>query len=65
MGSATVQGQLRGALARDWAAYGEQICLPLQGAALDAAHVTAGTPCSMPALARVSWRCWPASEAHR
>lgn len=37
MGSATVQGQLWGALARDWAAYGEQICLPLQGAALDAA----------------------------
>jgi SAM-dependent methyltransferase len=43
MGSATVQGQLWGALARDWAAYGEQIGLPLQGAALDAAHVTAGT----------------------
>ena len=43
MGSATVQGQLWGTLARDWAAYGEQICLPLQGAALDAAHVTAGT----------------------
>jgi hypothetical protein len=43
MGSATVQRQLWGTLARDWAAYGEQICLPLQGAALDAAHVTAGT----------------------
>ena len=43
MGSATVQGQLWGALANDWAAYGEQLCLPLQGAALDAAHVTAGT----------------------
>lgn len=43
MGSAIAQGQLWGALARDWAAYGEQICLPLQGAALDAAHVTAGT----------------------
>jgi SAM-dependent methyltransferase len=43
MGSATVQGQLWGALARDWAAYGEQLGLPLQGAALDAAHVTAGT----------------------
>jgi SAM-dependent methyltransferase len=43
MGSATVQGQLWGALARDWAAYGEQIGLPLQAAALDAAHVTAGT----------------------
>ena len=43
MGSATVQGQLWGTNARDWAAYGEQICLPLQGAALDAAHVTAGT----------------------
>jgi SAM-dependent methyltransferase len=43
MGSATVQGQLWGALATDWAAYGEQIGLPLQGAALDAAHVTAGT----------------------
>jgi SAM-dependent methyltransferase len=43
MGSATVQGQLWGTHARDWATYGEQICLPLQGAALDAAHVTAGT----------------------
>jgi SAM-dependent methyltransferase len=43
MGSATVQGQPWGTLARDWAAYGEQLCLPLQGAALDAAHVTAGT----------------------
>jgi SAM-dependent methyltransferase len=43
MGSATIQGQLWGALAEDWAAYGEQIGLPLQGAALDAAHVTAGT----------------------
>ena len=43
MGSATVQGQLWGALANDWAAYGEQLCLPLQGAALDAAHVTTGT----------------------
>jgi SAM-dependent methyltransferase len=43
MGSATIQGQLWGTHAQDWAAYGEQICLPLQGAALDAAHVTAGT----------------------
>jgi SAM-dependent methyltransferase len=43
MGSATVQGQLWGTQARDWAAFGEQICLPLQGAALDAAHVTEGT----------------------
>ena len=43
MGSATVQGQPWGTLARDWAAYGEQTRLPLQGAALDAAHVTAGT----------------------
>jgi SAM-dependent methyltransferase len=43
MGRATVQGQLWETLARDWAAYGEQLCLPLQGAALDAAHVTAGT----------------------
>jgi SAM-dependent methyltransferase len=43
MGSATVQGQLWGTLARDWAAFGEQLCLPLHGAALDAAHVTAGT----------------------
>jgi SAM-dependent methyltransferase len=41
MGSAMVQGQLWGA--RDWAAYGEQLCVPLQGAALDAAHVTTGT----------------------
>jgi SAM-dependent methyltransferase len=43
MANATVQGQLWGTHARDWAAYGEQLCLPLQGAALDAAHVTAGT----------------------
>jgi SAM-dependent methyltransferase len=43
MGSATVQGQLWGARAQQWAAYGEQICLPLFGAVLDAAHVTHGT----------------------
>ena len=43
MASATIQGQLWGAHARDWAALGEQLCLPLLGAALDAAHVTAGT----------------------
>jgi SAM-dependent methyltransferase len=30
-------------LAQDWAAYGEQLSLPLLGAALDAAHVTTGT----------------------
>jgi SAM-dependent methyltransferase len=43
MGSATVQGQLWGARAQDWAACVEQVCLPLFGAALDAARVTAGT----------------------
>jgi len=42
MGSATIQGQLWGARAQDWAAYVEQACLPLFGAALDAARVTAG-----------------------
>ena len=43
MGSATVQGQLWGARAQDWAAYLEQVGLPLIGAALDAARVTSGT----------------------
>src|SRR5919202_2128530 len=43
MGSATVQGQLWGMHARDFAVYLEQVGLPLFGAALDAAHVTAGT----------------------
>lgn len=43
MGSATIQGQLWGNRARDWAAYTEQVGLPLFGAALDAARVTAGT----------------------
>ncbi len=43
MGSAAIQGQLWGARAQDWATYGEQVCLPLFGAALDAAGVTVGT----------------------
>lgn len=43
MGSATIQGQLWGARAQDWATYVEQVCLPLFGAALDAARVTEGT----------------------
>ena len=43
MGSATIQGQLWGARAQDWAAYVEQVGLPLFGAALDAARVTVGT----------------------
>jgi SAM-dependent methyltransferase len=43
MGSATVQGQLWGARAEDWAAYTEQGSLPLFGAALDAGRVTSGT----------------------
>jgi SAM-dependent methyltransferase len=43
MGSAAVQGQLWGARAQDWATYVEQVSLPLFGAALDAARVTAGT----------------------
>jgi SAM-dependent methyltransferase len=43
MGSATIQGQLWGVHAQDWAAYVEQVGLPLFGAALDAARVTSGT----------------------
>ena len=43
MGSATLQGRLWGSRARDWATYVEQVCLPLFGAALDAARVTSGT----------------------
>ncbi|HET9658740.1 MAG TPA: class I SAM-dependent methyltransferase [Thermomicrobiales bacterium] len=43
MGSAPLQGQLWGARAENWATYGEQLGLPLFGAVLDAAHVTAGT----------------------
>lgn len=43
MGSATVQGRLWGARAQDWAAYTEQVSLPLFGAVLDAARVTPGT----------------------
>jgi SAM-dependent methyltransferase len=43
MGSATIQGHLWGARARDWAAYVEQVGLPLFGTTLDAARVTAGT----------------------
>jgi SAM-dependent methyltransferase len=43
MGSATIQGRLWGTHARDFAAHLEQLTLPLHGAALDAAHVTAGT----------------------
>lgn len=43
MGSATDQGRLWGARAQDWATYVEQVGLPLFGAVLDSAHVTAGT----------------------
>jgi SAM-dependent methyltransferase len=43
MGSATIQGQLWGRQAQDFAAYLEQVTLPLHGAVLDAAHVTPGT----------------------
>jgi Methylase involved in ubiquinone/menaquinone biosynthesis len=43
MSSAAVQGELWGKRPRDYAAYLEQVTLPLQGAALDAAHVMAGT----------------------
>ena len=43
MGTARLQGALWGARAQDWAAYTEQVSLPLFGAALDAARVTAGT----------------------
>jgi cyclopropane fatty-acyl-phospholipid synthase-like methyltransferase len=43
MGSATIQGQLWGARAQDYAACLEQVGLPLLSAALDAAQVTSGT----------------------
>jgi SAM-dependent methyltransferase len=43
MGSATIQGRLWGMHAKDFAAYLEQVTLPLHGAVLDAAHVTPGT----------------------
>lgn len=43
MGSATIQGRLWGARAQDWSAHVEQVGLPLFGATLDAARVTAGT----------------------
>jgi SAM-dependent methyltransferase len=43
MGSAAMQGSLWGARAKDWASHVEQVCLPLFGAALDAARVTSGT----------------------
>ena len=43
MGSANVQGRLWGMKAADFAAFLEQLCLPLHGAVLDAAHVGPGT----------------------
>jgi SAM-dependent methyltransferase len=43
MGSATVQGQLWGKHAENFATYLEQVGLPLYGAVLDAARVTHGT----------------------
>lgn len=43
MGSAGIQGPLWGACAQDYAAYLEQVGLPLFSAALDAARVTDGT----------------------
>lgn len=43
MGSASVQGQLWGVAAQDWAQAQEQSVLPLFGAVLDAAGVTTGT----------------------
>jgi SAM-dependent methyltransferase len=43
MGSAAVQGPLWGARSWDWAQIQEQTALPLFGAVLDAAQVTAGT----------------------
>jgi SAM-dependent methyltransferase len=42
MGNATRQGRLWGARGADWAAYTEQVSLPLFGAVLDAARVTSG-----------------------
>lgn len=43
MGSAAIQGPLWGARSWDWAQVQEQTALPLFGAVLDAARVTAGT----------------------
>jgi SAM-dependent methyltransferase len=43
MGSASVQGKLWGANPEDYSTFLEQLCLPLQGAVLDAARVTPGT----------------------
>jgi SAM-dependent methyltransferase len=43
MGSATIQGELWGARAQNYANYLEQVGLPLLSAALDAVHVTSGT----------------------
>lgn len=43
MGSAAVQGQRWGARPQDFAAYLEQLCLPLHSAVLDAARATSGT----------------------
>ena len=63
MGSATVQGQLWGVHAQDFAAYLEQVTLPLHGAVLDAAHVTPGTRLLDAGCAQVSSPCWPASAA--
>jgi SAM-dependent methyltransferase len=42
MGSGTIQGQLWGRQAQDFAACLEQLCLPLHGAVLDAARVVPG-----------------------
>ena len=42
MGSASLQSRFWGARAENWAAYTEQVCLPLFGAVLDAARVEPG-----------------------
>jgi hypothetical protein len=58
MGSATIQGQLWGTRAQDWATYVEEVCLPLFGAVLDAAPAAGRFPTAPGSLVRtrsVSW----------
>ena len=65
MGSATVQGQLWGTLATDWAAYGEQIGLPLQRAPRSTPRTSRrARDCSMLAAAQGSSRCWRTCVVH-
>jgi len=52
LGSVTIQDQLWGARAQDWAAYVEQVCLSLFGAALDAAFATRRYPAASGSVVR-------------